>query len=49
LRARGTANLALIGQYAATSFAAASDGHGGTVITDVLTQTAQSSLAQPHA
>ena len=29
-----TANLALLGQYAASSFAAAGDGHGGTVITD---------------
>jgi hypothetical protein len=44
-----TASLALIGQYAAASFAAASDGHGGTLITDTLTQTPQSSLAQPHA
>jgi hypothetical protein len=29
-----TANLALLGQYTAASFAAASDGHGGTLITD---------------
>jgi hypothetical protein len=29
-----TASLTLIGQYTATSFAAASDGHGGTMITD---------------
>jgi hypothetical protein len=34
-----TANLALIGQYAAGSFAMASDGHGGSLVTDVpLTQ-----------
>jgi autotransporter passenger strand-loop-strand repeat protein len=29
-----TANIALLGQYMATSFVAASDGHGGTLITD---------------
>ena len=28
------ANLALLGQYMAGSFAAASDGHGGTIITE---------------
>jgi hypothetical protein len=29
-----TANIALLGQYMATSFVAASDGHGGTLVTD---------------
>jgi hypothetical protein len=29
-----TANIALIGSYMAASFAAASDGHGGTLVTD---------------
>jgi choice-of-anchor A domain-containing protein len=29
-----TANLALLGQYMASSFAVASDGHGGTLISD---------------
>ena len=44
-----TANIALLGQYMASSFAAASDGHGGTLITEV-SQTAQQPLVtQPHA
>ena len=43
-----TANISLLGQYMAASFAASSDGHGGTIIGDspVL---AQSNLTQPHA
>ena len=43
-----TANIALLGQYTAASFAAASDGHGGTMITDPAV-VAQNHLAQPHA
>jgi hypothetical protein len=31
-----TANIALLGQYAAASFAAAGDGHGGTMITNIM-------------
>jgi len=41
-------SLALLGQYMASSFSMASDGHGGTLITDpALTQ--QSQLTLPHA
>ena len=29
-----TANLALLGSYMASNFAMASDGHGGTAVTD---------------
>ena len=43
-----TANLALLGQYSASSFAAAGDGHGGTIITDPPTDQ-QLQLTQPHA
>ena len=39
-----TANLALLGNYMASSFATSSDGHGGTLITDA----AQSSIQPPH-
>jgi hypothetical protein len=31
-----SANIALLGQYAAGSFAAAGDGHGGTAITNIV-------------
>jgi probable HAF family extracellular repeat protein len=41
-----TANLALLGQYSATSFTAASDGHGGTLITDPAV-VAQTQLTHP--
>ena len=43
-----TANIALLGQYAAASFATASDGHGGIMITDPAV-VAQNQIAQPHA
>jgi hypothetical protein len=43
-----TANIALLGQYAASSFVAASDGHGGTLITDPPALTAQNQLTPPH-
>jgi hypothetical protein len=42
-----TATIALLGQYAASSFAAASEARGGTVITDP-GLTAQNHLAPPH-
>jgi hypothetical protein len=42
-----TARLALLGQYAAASFAASSDGHGGTAITDP-GLIPQLQLVQPH-
>ena len=29
-----TANLTLLGQYSANNFSLASDGHGGTIVTD---------------
>jgi hypothetical protein len=43
-----TSNLALLGQYAASSFAMVSDGHGGTLITEP-PSSQQSLLTQPHA
>jgi hypothetical protein len=39
-----TANIALLGQYAASSFVTASDGHGGTLITDPPALAAQTHL-----
>jgi hypothetical protein len=44
-----TADIALLGQYAASSFVTASDGHGGTLITDPLALAAQTQLTPPHA
>ena len=43
------AKIALLGQYAAASFAMASDGHGGTLITDPPELVAQAQLTKPHA
>jgi hypothetical protein len=43
----GIANIALLGQYTAASFATASDGHGGTMITDPAI-VAQTQLTQPQ-
>jgi hypothetical protein len=40
------ANIALIGQYMASSFALSSDGHGGTLVTDHAV-IAQTQLASP--
>ena len=42
------ANIALLGQYMASSFVTASDGHGGTMITDP-PPSQQSLLSHPHA
>ena len=42
------AHIALLGQYAASSFVAASDGHGGSIITYPVTTT-ETHLTQPHA
>jgi hypothetical protein len=44
-----TANVALLGQYMAASFATASDGHGGTLVTDPPVVASQTLLTQPHA
>ena len=46
-----TANITLLGQYTAASFTAASDGHGGTIITGVSPSADASSamLAVPHS
>ena len=44
-----TASIALLGQYMAASFATASDGHGGTLVTDPPVVATQTLLAQPHA
>jgi hypothetical protein len=43
------AQIALLGQYAASSFVTASDGYGGTLITDPATPMPQSLLGTPHA
>jgi hypothetical protein len=43
-----TANIALLGNYMASTFATASDGHGGTLITDA-PHNQQPLLAMPHA
>ena len=43
-----TANIALLGQYAAASFVMASDGHGGTLITEPPVLVAQTQLTSPH-
>ena len=43
------AKIALLGQYAAASFAMASDGHGGTLITDRPELVAEAQLTKPHA
>jgi large repetitive protein len=42
-----TANIALLGQYLASSFVTASDGHGGTLITEPSLQ-ANNQLTQPQ-
>ena len=44
-----TANIALLGQYMASSFATTSDGHGGTMITDPVLAQNQNQLTQPVA
>jgi Tryptophan-rich Synechocystis species C-terminal domain/Putative esterase len=44
-----TANIALLGQYAASSFVTATDGHGGTLIAEQLAQVVQTQLTLPHA
>lgn len=44
-----TSALALLGQYTATSFAVASDGHGGTIIASASAATQANTLAPPHA
>jgi hypothetical protein len=46
-----TANVALLGNYLASTFVASSDGHGGTLITDALpgSSSHQQLLASPHA
>src|SRR3984957_12867512 len=43
-----SANIALLGNYMASTFATASDGHGGTLITEA-SVTRQPLLATPHA
>jgi hypothetical protein len=44
-----TANIALVGNYLASTFVASSDGHGGTAIVDpVLTSSNQMVLTQPQ-
>ncbi len=43
-----TASITLLGQYSAASFAIASDGHGGTMLTEPALA-AQSQLTQQHA
>jgi len=43
-----TANIALLGSYMGSSFATASDGHGGTMITEVAQTSQQPLLTHPH-
>ena len=43
-----SANIALLGNYMASSFAMASDGHGGTVIAEAAVPNGQSLLTNPH-
>ena len=43
-----TANIALLGNYMASTFTPSSDGHGGTLIRDPVPLNEQSSLAAPH-
>jgi len=43
-----TANIALLGQYTAASFAMATDGSGGTLIHDVAPATLALTLTQPQ-
>ena len=42
------ANIALLGNYMASSFATASDGHGGTLVAAEAAQPDQSLLSHPH-
>ncbi len=44
-----TANLALLGNYMASSFVTSSDGHGGTLVTDPTLTAEQPLVTQPHA
>ena len=45
-----TANIALLGSYMASSFVTASDGHGGTLVSEAAQASSQMMLlAQPHA
>src|SRR5436305_4046008 len=44
-----SANIALIGNYLASTFIPASDGHGGTAVHDPQNGVDQSGLALPHA
>jgi autotransporter passenger strand-loop-strand repeat protein len=43
------AKVALLGNYMATSFVTAADGHGGTLITEAPQTTQQPLLSHPHA
>ncbi len=44
-----SANVALLGNYMASSFVTAADGHGGTLITEASQTAQQPLLAHPHA
>jgi hypothetical protein len=43
-----SANIALLGQYTVASFTAASDGYGGTLITDPPAVLAENQLTAPQ-
>jgi hypothetical protein len=45
-----SANIALLGNYLASTFVASSDGHGGTAIVDplLIASSQQTLLTQPH-
>jgi hypothetical protein len=42
-------NIALLGNYMASSFVVGSDGHGGIPITDPALTSQQTLLTHPHA
>ena len=44
-----SANIALLGNYMASTFVAASDGHGGTLISEAAQALQSPIVAQPHA
>jgi hypothetical protein len=44
-----SANVALLGNYMASSFVTAADGHGGTLITEASQTAQQPLLTHPHA
>jgi hypothetical protein len=44
-----TANIALLGSYLASNFATSSDGHGGTLVTEIPASSVAQNLASSHS